>query len=43
MNKLAHTTAILLQCINEYKLSGNDSSPLEVHSSPVIVVDVVDL
>jgi len=39
----AHTTAILLQRIDEYKLRGNDSGSLKVHSSPVIIVHIVDL
>jgi hypothetical protein len=39
----AHTTAILLQRIDEYKLGGNDSGSLKVHSSPVIIFDIVDL
>lgn len=38
-----HAAAILLQRIDEYKLGGDNSGSLKVHSSPMIIVDIVDL
>jgi len=43
ITQIGHTTTILLQRIHKYKLGGNDSGSLEVHSSPVIIINVFDL